>query len=251
MSEKNYLQSVCVFPRDPIFGSIPTSISFSGGTPNGPGFEKNYLLKVPAGNIYTISVSADDFARVSGAGISVESHWDAKNKRIVPGNATSAYTEIAENAEDVLFSLDYRNNGGPYSLSATITSIRSGVTSPISPSYSTDASCLLQYAKTLQEPFIGFLMSQFLTQQGVSTPAVLPWVATAENPDGWTGNTIPPTIIYSDGNLSARAGVSVDLSSGTATFGVDVFRNGTETDLSVGVRIDTQGNAAASVTFNF
>lgn len=51
--------------------------------------------------------------------------------------------------------------------------------------------------------------------------------------------------------LCLRLGFSVDLSSGVATFAVDVFRNGTETDLSVGVRIDTEGRAAVNVTFNF
>ena len=65
------------------------------------------------GNTYSISVRADDFAQVSGAGISAESHWDAQNKCIVPGSASSEYAEIDANASDVSFSVSYRNNGGP------------------------------------------------------------------------------------------------------------------------------------------
>lgn len=251
MSENNQLQSSCIFPTEPIWGTVSTSISFSGGTPNGPGFEKSFTLKVPAGNIYSISVSADDFVNVSGGGISAESYWDAQNKCIVPGNATSEYTDISESAEDILFSVTYRNNGGPYVLSATVTSIRSGVASARSSSYSTNTSCLLQYTYTLREAFISFFINQLLAQQGLSTPLVFHWEKTTENPDGWTGDAIPPTVIYTEGDLSVRSGVSVDLSSGVATFAVDVFRNGTETDLSVGIQIDTEGRAAVNVTFNF
>lgn len=251
MLENNQSQSSCIFPTDPIWGSVSTSISFSGGTPNGPGFEKSYTLKVPAGNIYSISVSADDFVNVSGAGISAESYWDAQNKCIVPGSATSEYAEVSENAEDVLFSVTYRNNGGPYVLSATVTSIRSGVASARSSSYSTDTSCLLQYTYSLRESFIDLFISQALAQQGISTPLVLSWMPTAENPVGWTGDPIPPMVIYSEDGFSVRSGVSVDLSSGSATFAVDVFRDGTEIDFSVGIQIDTEGRAAASVIFKF
>lgn len=249
MSENNQLQAACIFPTEPIFGSIPTSISFSGGTPNGPGFEKKYTLRVPAGNIYSITVRADDFARVSGAGISAESYWDAQNKCIVPGSATSEYTEIIGDAEDVLFSVEYRNNGGPYVLSATVTSIRSGVTS--AGDYSIDTSCRLQYSYSLQESFIASFISQFLKQQGISTPVVFPWTPTGENPERWSGNEIPPAVIYTEGELSVKAGVSVNPTSEAATFEVDIFRGGASSDFSVGIQIDTNGNAAAGVRFNF
>ncbi len=251
MSVNNQSQSACIFPTEPIFGSIPTSISFSGGTSNGPGFERKYTLRVPAGNIYSVTVRADDFARVSGAGISAESYWDAKNKRIVPGSATSEYTEITGNAEDVLFSVEYRNNGGPYVLFATVTSIRSGVASAGNSSYFIDTSCRLQYSYSLQESFIASLISQFLVQQGISTPVVLPWMPTGENSEGWSGNEIPPAVIYAEGELSVKAGVSVNPTSEAATFEVDIFRGGASSDFSVGIQIDTNGNAAASVRFNF
>lgn len=243
-------QSSCIFPSEPIFGSVPTSISFSGGTPTGPGFERSYILKVPAGNVYTISVSADDFARVSGAGISAESYWDAQNKRIVPGNATSVYAEIPENAEDVLFFVEYRNNGGPYVLSATVTSIRTGVTNVISPSYSNDTSCLLQYTYSLRDTLINSFISQMLEQQGISTLVRLPWHPTEEYPNGWSGSAIPPEIVYAEGDCSVRASVGVDLLSGSATFEVDVFHGGTQADLSVGIQFDTNGNVFVGVTFN-
>ncbi|MGN0860781.1 MAG: hypothetical protein ACI4P3_02670, partial [Candidatus Spyradosoma sp.] len=105
-------------------GSVSRTVSFSGGTPTGPGFSWTGTLTVPAGNSYSISVSADDSATVSGEGVSAESHWDASAKVVVPGSATSDFRELPEGAGDVTFSISYTNLGGPYSLSAKVISKR-------------------------------------------------------------------------------------------------------------------------------
>jgi len=120
-TQENDLSS-CPVPTEPVFTSTTASISFSGGTATGPGFGRSYKLLVPAGNIYSISVSADDTVVVSGGGISAESHWDAKNKCIVPGSKTSEYTKISDADSYVSFSVEYENKGGPYSLSVVVTS---------------------------------------------------------------------------------------------------------------------------------
>ena len=59
------------------------------------------------------------------------------------------------------------------------------------------------------------------------------------------------TVIYTEGELSVKAGVSVNPTSEAATFEVDIFRRGASSDFSVGIQIDTNGNAAAGVRFNF
>ena len=112
------------FSSDGSRGSVSRKISFSGGSPTGPAWSANYTLSVPAGNIYSISVSADDSATVSGEGISAESHWNAASKSIVGGSATSEYKEIPSGAGEVSFGISYSNAGGPYSLSVTVTSTR-------------------------------------------------------------------------------------------------------------------------------
>ena len=59
-------QTSGAFSEDGKSGRVTTSLSFSGGTATGPGFSADYTLSVPAGNVYEISVSADDTATVSG-----------------------------------------------------------------------------------------------------------------------------------------------------------------------------------------
>ncbi|MBQ8722787.1 MAG: hypothetical protein IJY80_00690, partial [Opitutales bacterium] len=121
------------FSPDGKTGSISKSISFSGGTATGPGFSETYTLSVPAGNIYSISVSADDTATVSGEGFSASSYWDASAKRIVSGAASSDWKELEEGTGDVAFTISYENKGGPYVLQVTVTSTRTPRKHPDAP----------------------------------------------------------------------------------------------------------------------
>ena len=123
-------QTSGAFSDDGKSGRVTTSLSFSGGTATGPGFSADYTLSVPAGNVYEISVSADDTATVSGGGISASSHWDASAKRIVPGAARSSYAEISDLSATETFSISYGNAGGPYVLNVSVISIRSMAVPP-------------------------------------------------------------------------------------------------------------------------
>ena len=112
------------FSEDGTSGRITTTLKFSGGTKTGPGFTSDYTITVPAGNIYEIFVSADDYAIVSGAGISASSHWDASKKSIVSGFSKSTCKSLENIHQKETFTINYRNAGGPYVLTVEITSTR-------------------------------------------------------------------------------------------------------------------------------
>ncbi len=104
-------------------GKISFAFSDSGGTKTGPGGSAIYTFSVPKGNFISISVSADDSAdvQVPAANVSASSHWDADLKRIIPGEAKSAFVDIEDiTAETFPVTIDYSNAGGPYVLSFTV-----------------------------------------------------------------------------------------------------------------------------------
>ena len=47
--------------------TLTKTLSMSGGTATGPGFSGTYYIDVPAGNIYSISVSAEKFVEAMNA----------------------------------------------------------------------------------------------------------------------------------------------------------------------------------------
>lgn len=250
MEEKSNIsdREVCVFPTEPLFPAPVTSLEFSGGTPTGPGFERTYVLTVPAGNIYSVSVSADDLATVTGPGISVESHWDPVNKRIVPGSATSPYVELPKNAPEVSFTVNYKNNGGPYFLKVEITSILSDVQT----SRSSDLSvkCLDEYLWSIREGVVNSVIYQVLNQESITIPVRLPWEPDLNKPLGWDYSTIPLEIIHTGENYSVRAGVDVD-ASGVMKFIVDVHKNIGNVNFSIGATVTSQGGGAVFTLLRF
>lgn len=255
MSRMNSLQkrSSCVFPDEPIFSSSSSSINFSNNTSlNGPGFERNYTIIVPVGNTYSISVRADDFAQVSGAGISAESHWDAQNKCIVPGSASSEYAEIDANASDVSFSVSYRNNGGPYLLDVSVTSNRSNMRLANS-FFEGNPQCLGEYLWSLKAPFVNLIIRQALSQQGIDLLQPLPWEPSSSNPDGWNFSSIPFETIYTntEERYSVKAGASFSSSTGAMEFNVGAYMQSGQTTCSIGVMIDTTGNVSVALTMKF
>jgi len=83
----------------------------AGGSKTGPGFSGSYFIDVPAGNIYSISVSADDSATVSGGGISASSHWDAVQKKIISASAgTNGMGKIASETNRAGTTTNYSAN---------------------------------------------------------------------------------------------------------------------------------------------
>jgi len=241
----------CVFPTTPVFTTSSTSISFSGGTPTGPGFEREFTLTVPAGNVYDISVSADDSVVVSGAGISAESHWDAQKKTIVTGSATSSYVPLGEATSDASFSVIYKNKGGPFSLSAKVTSTRTDIQQARSSIFSSE-QCLFEYFWLASKELVFSLINQSLEQQGIDTSLLhYPWYPTPFKNTGWDTSLTPPRIVYTCGEFSVKAGASLDLTSGEMEFGVDVYKQSETADFSVGVKIDTNGNVSAGLNIRF
>lgn len=252
-TQENELSS-CPIPVEPVFTSTSASISFSGGTATGPGFDRNYTLVVPAGNIYTIAVSADDSVVVSGEGISAESHWDSTKKCIVPGEATSEYVEVDSTDSYVPFSVTYKNKGGPYSLSVVVTSSRtsSQVARSTNDQLFENKQCLGNYLLSKHRSIANALFKQWLKQMGYESSAfVLPWEPTEDNPYGWRGTTIPPEVIYTGENYSIKAGLDFDISTGAIGLGVDVYTQSGTVDCSAGIRLSSDGGASASITIKF
>lgn len=104
-------------------GKVSFSFSSSGGTKTGPGGTATYSFNIPKGNVVSVSVSADDSATVSvpAANVSASSRWDASQKKIVPGEATSVFVDTDEISGDTIpVTITYSNAGGPYSLSFTV-----------------------------------------------------------------------------------------------------------------------------------
>ncbi len=104
-------------------GKVSFSFSSSGGTKTGPGGTATYSFNIPKGNVVSVSVSADDSATVSvpAANVSASSRWDASQKKIVPGEATSVFVDTDEISGDTIpVTITYTNAGGPYSLSFTV-----------------------------------------------------------------------------------------------------------------------------------
>lgn len=249
---QNDSQMSCVFPSEPVFMTASTTISFSGGTPTGPGFERSFTLIVPAGNIYAISVSADDSVVVSGGGISAESYWDAQKKQIITGSKTSEFAEIEENAPDVFFSAAYKNKGGPYSLLATVTSTRSTAQVARRSSSFGSEQCFWEYLWLARESIVMMLIRQSLIQQGVNPDLFsFPWTPSPFTSAGWNSSLTPPQVVYTSENYSVRAGASLNTDAGAMVFSVDVYRQSEESDCSIGVKIDTNGNVSAGLTLNF
>ena len=108
-------------------GTVSYEFSSSGGTKTGPGGEETYEFNIPKGNIISIVVSADDSAtvEVEDAEISATSNWDPVEKKIISGEATSNFIDINDFAgESFPVSVSYKNEGGPYVLSFTVSSRR-------------------------------------------------------------------------------------------------------------------------------
>lgn len=257
-------ESSCPVPVEPVFTTSSASISFSGGTKTGPGFEKSFTLTVPAGNIYTISVSADDSVVVSGAEISAESHWDATKKCIIPGSATSQYVDISEGTTTVPFSVIYKNKGGPYSLSAKVTSTLTS--SPITRSSNAstanssnaslfdDKPCIAEYIMDHMSGIVNSLLREWLSQSGINDPIKLPWEPPLSEPFNWNTTVISPEIIYRSEEYSVRAGMDFDPTSGEIGLSVDVYTSNERIKSSAGVRFSTNGedsSIAIQATFKF
>lgn len=257
-------ESSCPVPVEPVFTTSSASISFSGGTKTGPGFEKSFTLTVPAGNIYTISVSADDSVVVSGADISAESHWDATKKCIIPGSVTSPYVAISEGATAVPFSVIYKNKGGPYSLSAKVTSTLTSTPNTKSSNASTatssnaslfdDKPCLAEYTMDHLSGIVNSLLREWLSQMGINDPIKLPWEPPLSAPFNWSATVISPEIIYRSEEYSVRAGMDFDTTSGEIGLNVDIYTSGGSVKSSAGVRFTTNGDdssIAIQATFKF
>lgn len=104
-------------------GKIFYSFSDSGGTKTGPGGTATYSFNIPKGNIISITINADDSATLSipAANISASSHWDASQKKIIPGESESTFINTDEISEETIpVTINYTNAGGPYLLSFTV-----------------------------------------------------------------------------------------------------------------------------------
>ncbi len=104
-------------------GKIFYSFSDSGGTKTGPGGTTTYSFNIPKGNIISITINADDSATLSipAANISASSHWDASQKKIIPGEGESTFINTDEISEETIpVTINYTNAGGPYLLSFTV-----------------------------------------------------------------------------------------------------------------------------------
>ena len=86
-------------------------------------FEANYSFDMPAGNIVSVSLSADDDATVSAGPISAHAVWTS-GAGSVPVSETSAFIQGRPEGT-MTVSGTYKNNGGPYALSLTVTVKRS------------------------------------------------------------------------------------------------------------------------------